>query len=49
MTGKKVHSSLENIVGNNQTISISTSGLSQGIYLLKAFNGEKVITKKLKL
>lgn len=49
MTGKKVHSSLENIVGNNQTISISTSGLSSGIYLLKAFNGEKVITKKLKI
>ena len=49
MTGKKVHSSIENIVGNNQTISIPIAGLSQGIYLLKANNGEKVITKKLKL
>ena len=49
MTGKKVHSSLQNMVGNNQTVSISTAGLSQGIYLLKAFDDEKVITKKVKL
>lgn len=49
MTGKKVYSSTQNFVGNNKIISIPTPKLSQGLYLLKVYNGEKMISKKVKL
>lgn len=49
MTGKKVFSSNENISGSNRNVSIPSKNLSNGIYLLKVYNGEKMISKKLKL
>lgn len=49
LTGKKIYSSLENTLGRNYEILIPTSNLPESIYLLKAFNGEKVISKKIKL
>ncbi len=49
MTGKMVRSVSQNINDINTTYSIPTKGLSEGIYLIKAFNGDKVITKKIKL
>ena len=49
MTGKKVFSSNENVMGNNRSVSIPTNHLSTGIYLLKVYNGEKMISKKLRL
>ncbi len=49
MTGRKVFSSNENFTGNNKNVSISTNHLSTGIYILKVYNGEKMISKKIKL
>lgn len=49
MTGKIVFSGDENSSGSQTNISIPTNNLSDGIYLLKIYNGEKIISKKLKL
>ncbi len=49
MTGKKVVSQSQNISGNNNKIILPTNSLSRGIYLLKIFNDNKLISKKIKL
>lgn len=49
MTGKKVFSGTENYNGTNKNISIPTNDLSNGIYLLKIYNGEKILSKKVKV
>lgn len=49
LTGKKVYSSIENTLGKNSEITISTKKFIKGIYLLKAFNGKKIISKKIQL
>ncbi len=49
ITGKKVFSSNIKSLGYDTEIIIPTSTLNQGIYLFKAFNGNKIISKKIKL
>lgn len=49
MSGKKVYSSFENTLGKNSEITIPAKNLSEGIYLVKAYNGNKLISKKVKL
>ena len=49
MTGKKVYSLKQNTDGGNVKIIIPTAAFSQGVYMLKAFNGNKLITRKIKL
>lgn len=48
MTGKLVHQSLETLNGKNQSVMLSTTQISSGIYLLKVFNNAEVITQKVK-
>ena len=48
MTGKLLHQSLETLNGKNQTVMLSTTQISSGIYLLKVFNNAEVITQKVK-
>ncbi len=49
LKGKKIYSSTENTLGKNSEILIPISNISEGIYLIKAFNAETVISKKIKL
>lgn len=49
LTGKKIYASLNNALGRNSEIIIPISNLAESIYLLKAFNGEKLISMKIKL
>lgn len=48
LTGRKVYSFSENVLGN-QKVSLSTASLSPNIYMLKACNGNKIISKKIKV
>ncbi len=47
--GQKVYSSFENTLGTNSEVLIPTKDLSEGIYLIKVFNGNKLISRKIKL
>jgi hypothetical protein len=47
--GKKIFSSEANSSGSVTIISIPMENLGQGIYLLKAYNGNQSITRKIKL
>ncbi|MEI6489590.1 MAG: CUB domain-containing protein [Bacteroidota bacterium] len=47
MIGNLVFSSKQNTTGTNVKVVIPTYRLSKGIYLLKAYNGEQIITKKI--
>ncbi|MDQ3046826.1 MAG: T9SS type A sorting domain-containing protein [Bacteroidota bacterium] len=49
VVGKKVFSSLKNNSDGQMTISIPTDALNQSIYVLKVFNRNKVITRKIKI
>ncbi|MFL5763377.1 MAG: T9SS type A sorting domain-containing protein [Bacteroidia bacterium] len=49
VTGKKVYSSFENTEGRGRKVMLNPGELSTGIYLLKASNGEKTISRKIKL
>lgn len=49
LMGKKVYSAIENSSGTNSEIIIPTRNLTEGIYLIKAFNGDKLISRKIKL
>lgn len=49
INGKKVYSSFENTLGKNSEILIPIKNLSEGIYLVKAFNGNKMVSIKVKL
>lgn len=49
MTGKKVHASNDNALGSDSKITLPTKNLSEGIYLIKAYNGKTFISKKIKI
>lgn len=49
MIGKNVYSSVVDATGKSIKIDVPTNTLSKGIYMLKAFNGNKIISKKIKL
>lgn len=49
LTGKKIYSSTENTLGENSEILIPINSISKGVYFIKAFNGEQLISKKIKL
>ncbi len=48
LMGRKIYSSIENTLGKNSEILIPTDKIAEGIYLIKAFNGKKMISKKVK-
>ncbi|MCX6296907.1 MAG: T9SS type A sorting domain-containing protein [Bacteroidetes bacterium] len=47
--GQKVYTSFENTLGTNSEVMIPTKNLSEGIYLIKVYNGNKLISRKIKL
>jgi len=49
LTGKKIYSVAANTEGNNTKVTIPSYLLSKGIYLIKAYNGKDLITKKINL
>jgi hypothetical protein len=49
VTGKKIFSNMQSAFEKNSKLIIPTDNLSRGIYLLKANNGSKIITKKIRL
>jgi hypothetical protein len=49
ISGRKICSLSARTEGKNGQLSLPLKELSEGIYLLKAFNGEKLIAKKIKL
>ena len=49
MTGNKVFAASQNASGANSRLVIPTDNLNSGIYLLKVFNGDKIISRKIKL
>lgn len=49
LIGRKIYSCSENRLGENSEIVIPTDKISEGVYLIKAFNGNKLISKKVKL
>ena len=49
MIGKKVYSSFFDATGKSIKIDVPTNTLSKGIYMLKASNGNKIISKKIML
>jgi hypothetical protein len=48
MAGNKVYASQQNVPGNNSRVLIPASSLSRGIYVLKTFNGKRIITRKVR-
>jgi hypothetical protein len=49
LLGKKVSALTKNSLGEHSSVTLPLASLNTGIYLLKAFNGEKMITRKIKL
>lgn len=49
LMGRKIYSSIENTLGKNSEIIIPTDKIAEGVYLIKAFNGEKLISKKIRI
>ncbi|MGZ4060289.1 MAG: T9SS type A sorting domain-containing protein [Bacteroidia bacterium] len=47
MTGNKVYFTSQNTSGANSKLLIPTGNLSHGVYLLKIYNGNKIISRKL--
>jgi hypothetical protein len=49
ISGKKVFTTTSKSLGNETQIVIPTANLNAGIYLFKAYNGNQLITRKIKL
>jgi hypothetical protein len=49
LNGKKIYSVVANTEGSSTKILIPSHLLSKGIYLIKAYNGKEIITKKINL
>ena len=49
LTGRRIYFSTKNTLGKNSEIIIPMNKIAEGVYLLKASDGEKLISKKIKL
>ncbi len=49
LTGRRIYFSTKNTLGKNSEIIIPMNKIAEGVYLLKASDGEKLISKKIKI